>query len=221
MAFKDLADIIADFSQAILVILGGLVFVQIKIAKDDLQTRCKRESTAASVELGKNFGRELIPLIEAYYEKAKAQGHTFKPAHVKDFCFEEIEHLTQEEKQIYQESLDFIRTHPDYHKDCIEILNWLEVFAMSFTKGVADESAIFTAAAQVYCTFIEKSFAILCFMRHKDQVKLFENTVELYNLWSDKIKKSGLELLQHGVLEKLQEVNKTKSMIPIGVRKEK
>ncbi len=201
------------------IIFGGLVFYQVKIAKDDLQTRCEREAAAAAVDLAEKVGKELIPLLNAYYKKANSQGYIFKHLALKNFCFEEIEGLTPAEKQSYAESINFFRTHTDFYDDCTIILNWLEVFSMNFTKGVANEDVLFTAAAQVYCNFVERSFAMLCFTRHTDEFKLYENTIELYNLWSDKIKIKGLALQQEGIKERMQKINNGKKIIPIGFKK--
>lgn len=228
MLFTDWSNVIGNFAEVILMVFGGMVFYQIKIAKDDLQTRCKRESAVASVELAGKFGKELIPLINRYYAKASSQGYILKKLSLKTFCIEEIQSLTPSEKQSYNESLDYFRTHPDFYKDCIEILNWLEVFSMHFTKGVANEDTLFTAAAQTYCKFVEDSFSILCYMRNKNTVNLFENTIELYNLWFAKMELNGLSLKKNGILEELQKINggiikkevDSKIMLPIGVKKE-
>jgi hypothetical protein len=90
---------------------------------------------------------------------------------------------------------------------------------MNFTKGVAHEDTLFTAAAQTYCNFVERSFAVLCFMRHEDKFMLYENTIELYNLWCDKIRLTGLSLQKQGIMEQMQKINNNKKMIPIGVKK--
>lgn len=189
--FKNGFDI---FSQVAFLILGSMVFWQIRIAKKDLQIRSKRESGAVSTELANRFATEIIPEISEIHLKAKSKNHELKSLPLKNFYAEEYGRLKHQDKQVYDEGINFFKANADLSKDCTMILNSFEAFAMNFIKRIADEEVVFTALAQVYCNFVEKSFPILCATREEKKLNLYENTVALYKIWSKKIDKEKEKL---------------------------
>jgi hypothetical protein len=72
------------------------VFWQVKIAKDDLQTRCERESASAAVDLAEKFGKELIPLIDTYYVKSKNLNYVFKRQSLKNSLLKKLHPFCQQ-----------------------------------------------------------------------------------------------------------------------------
>ena len=97
---------------------------------------------------------------------------------------------------------------------------------MAFTKGVADEKAAFPALAKVYCTFVEEAFATLVFIRKKDTFISYENIVELYKIWSKRIKSNKITLEANSIEEQLnskkesiKKLQEGDRLNPIGVRR--
>jgi len=183
-------DILGNFSQFLLVILGCFVLKQIQIAKNDLKIRCTRESVLRSVELSDMFAREIIPEI------SKFQRGTIDSN--------------------YKLDIAFLNKNHELNKRCISILNSFEALSINFTKGVADESSVFTALSQVYCEFIRENSSFICFLRGK-KLNIFTNMIELYKVWSNRISANGLLLQDKRIQERLAEFNNGNDKIkPIG-----
>ena len=89
---------------------------------------------------------------------------------------------------------------------------------MNFVKGVADEDVVFSAFYQTYCKFIEKNFAIFCILRHKDKYNFYENTIDLYKIWSSRAKAQGLSIQQKSIMLQLESINGGKKITPIGTK---
>ena len=214
---KDWLEILGNYSQFLLVLLGGFVFYQIKIAKDDLKTRCIRESREKSVEIADIFAKEIIPKIDTFTKGVKNKNHTLTNRKLNKYYKNEISTLGQNQELLYKKDIEFLKTNPELYTECVIVLNKLEAIAINFTQGVADEKAVFSALSQVYCNFIRTNSSFLCFLRDQ-RYNIFTNVLELYRIWSNRIDKEGL-LLQSKSLEKqLSEFDKVDEMPPYGVQ---
>jgi len=218
MSTKDQFDII---TQIIFIILGFMVFWQIKIAKNDLRTKCKREACAISVELAKRFAEEIIPAISKFYTKVRDAKYELKPLSLKTFQKEEIDRLGHPAKKLYDEGVAFFESNPKLRSECIKILNSFEALSMNFIKRVADEDAAFTALHQVYCHFTERAFPVLCVLRDDKNSRFYENTLSLHKIWSNKMKIRGLELQRKSIEEQMNGKAKEIDSINYSIDKEK
>jgi len=209
-------DILGNFSQFLLVILGCFVLKQIQIAKNDLKIRCTRESVLRSVELSDMFAREIIPEISKFQRGTIDSNYKFANRELKDYYEEEIIKLGLEEEKKYELDIAFLNKNHELNKRCISILNSFEALSINFTKGVADESSVFTALSQVYCEFIRENSSFICFLRGK-KLNIFTNMIELYKVWSNRISANGLLLQDKRIQERLAEFNNGNDKIkPIG-----
>jgi hypothetical protein len=218
MSFKDWTDVAGNLSQVLLICVGGLVYWQIKIAKDDLKIRCQRDSRLLSMDLAKEFAKEIIPAINGFHLKLKTKNFTFQRVPFENFYSEEVKNLGSKEQIIFQANLDFLKSNRDLLDENITILNLFEAFAMNFMKELADEEVVFSALGGVYCMYVEESFLYLCTVRKQTGFNPFENTVSLYKIWSKKIKKHGMSQQQKSLTEQLKEIDKEKKLIPLGTK---
>lgn len=223
MNFKDAVEIIGNLSQLLLCGLGALVFWQIKIAKDeitiaknDLKIRCQRDARARSMELGEKFAKEIVPKVSDFQRLIDGKKFKIKLHSLKNFYLEEI---TDAEKVDYDRATTLLGENPDLYKETVDILNLFESLALNFTKGVADEEVMFTALADVYCRMVESCFAFLCSRRRKNSLNPYENIVELYQIWSNRMREKGLHLARESIMIQLSEVesNRSQKITPIGL----
>ncbi len=199
ITFESWLSILGNFSQFMLVLLGLSVFYQINLAKRDLKNRYRRTSCKRSIEIAEIFAKEMIPRMDTFLKNVRKKEYTLTTRDLAVYRQEEI--TSEEEKRLYKNDIDFLNTNPEIYTECIHILNDLEAIAINFTTGVADEKAVFDSLSQVYCRFIRNNSSFLCFLRKEQKINIFTNTIKLYKIWSDRIKKEGL-LVQSGAINK-------------------
>ncbi len=224
MSFKEWSDLLSNLAEILIAVIGFIVFWQLNQAQKDLKIRSKRDAGSISVQLAEVYRKEIIPMINKFYDLSHNCGFgivnvNFENLKIDDFFDEDIDTLSQEFKNINQISLDVYRKHQEIRDLDIEILNALESFAINITKGIADEAVIFEGLAQTYCNFVARSFPFLCKIRKRGQFNLYQNVVELYKEWSKKIKLTGLSNKENGIREEFNKIN-TGSRLkpPIGTR---
>jgi len=201
--------IVANISQVILVILGLFVFVQIKIAKDAFKTQCERDALTKSVSLAHFFADTVIPKMDGYYDSLKEKGFVSNTYELPNFCMEDIDSLSQVNKDHCKKDFSFFNENKELRAKCIYVLNDLEALALNFTKLVADEESLFTALSQAYCSFIEKNYAVVCLLRKTKHDLYYVNMLDLYKEWSQRIKLKGLLVEKKGLDDKVDEISKT------------
>ena len=212
----ELIKVLADVSQVALAILAGCALRQITVAKNDIKIRSQREARLLSMELGEKFAKEIVPAMNDYYNKIISKGFKFIQVGMDNFYKEDVEKFSPEERNIFELNVNFFKANKDLLDLSMHVLNLLEAFSMNFIQRVADEEAIFTAASQTYCDFVEKNFAVLCVLRNKDKYNYYENTVALYQVWSSRIKKKGLSIQHEGIMVQLNKISNHNKITPIG-----
>lgn len=91
----------------------------------------------------------------------------------------------------------------------------MEAFATYFTKGVADEEIAFSSIGRTYCYSVENYFFEIADCRSLDDEHSFQNIIDLYKIWKERLKKIQLTKEQEELLLKLHQVKETK-INPIG-----
>ncbi len=99
----------------------------------------------------------------------------------------------------------------------LDILNSMEAFATYFTKGVADEEIAFSSIGRTYCYSVENYFFEIADCRNLKDEHSFQNTIDLYTIWKERLKKIQLTQEQEELMLKLHKVNETK-IDPIGTK---
>ncbi len=212
----NILDFLNVLFQFFLVILGGLVFYQIKLAKNDLETRCIRESRSRALDLSEKYAKEILPTIDEFYASIRAKGFKYSDYKVTDFYEDEI---STDEKSQYDNDIKFYLANPDLYNKCIKALNQCEALAMNFTKGIADEEIVFTALSQTYCSFVKNNTAFICKLRDR-KYNIYTNLVFLHKLWYNRVEEKGLKLQEKNVQEQLS-AHKAQEVTPpsiIGVK---
>lgn len=80
----------------------------------------------------------------------------------------------------------------DFFKNYVSnILNNAELFAMSFTHGIADESVIFQSIYPTYLELCNTLYYEIARCSSPGKAKLYTNVIKLYNDWKEKSKKQN------------------------------
>ena len=91
----------------------------------------------------------------------------------------------------------------------------MESFATYFTKGVADEEIVFSSVGRSYCFTVENYFFEISDCRNLKEQQSFQNLIDQYKMWKDRLNKIQLTKEQQELRAKLDEINETK-IDPIG-----
>ena len=198
---------ISGFILALMAIVGIYHLVLTKRAIKINSARHAADLAAAQVEL---YCSKTIPLQDIYY-KSKMDNNIKKIEYeVGEFSLDHIYSTFGKEKVkiILQERINIMLDH------FLPVINSMEAFAIYFTKGVADEEIAFSASGETFCHSVKSLYIEISFCRGKDS-KAFENTVLLYKLWSERIKKEKLTKSKEVLENKLKQISE-KKINPIG-----
>ncbi|MFZ2983755.1 MAG: hypothetical protein WA053_01590 [Minisyncoccia bacterium] len=191
---SEILSMFASIAQILLVIGIYIGWKQLSIAVKDAQIRSKREAGILAIAQASSFANEVIPLVEKIETKLggpSAVSHKFN-----QFIPSEIRSTNQ---QKYKDKIAFMKSDFVLHKDIVDLANKMDSLAMSFTKGLADESVVFESIGPVYCEIIEDLYFFYCHYRRSGQrdsrgILGYQNTIDLYSIWGKRVEKIGLEV---------------------------
>ncbi|QKX05355.1 hypothetical protein HN014_10655 [Aquimarina sp. TRL1] len=86
----------------------------------------------------------------------------------------------------------------------LNILNEFEVFAMHFTKQIADEDIAFQTVGKTFLDYVENFHPIILIINSGQKGTAFRNIRELYGMWQNKTKRQTLTQLSEKVKEELE-----------------
>ncbi len=202
---KDYLEILYYLSMFVLVIITALGLNQIRILKRDIKTRNERASKEKAIEYCSEYLLEFISLINNYYRDLIKSKLPVYNGEVGDFSYLSIKssELENSEKRF---SID----------SWLPAFNKLESIAAVFISGVADECTAFKIIGRNYCAVIESYYDIIVICRiHKINPYWF-NIVELYEIWSSRLKKAELKIEKEAIDNTFQSVE-DKMIKPIGI----
>lgn len=201
----------ANISQILLVI--GLYFAwkQLSVGIKDIQLRSRREAGMISIQEADKFANEIIPAFDEI--NRKFGGLQRAPNKLDQFLPSEIHAVNQ---QKYKDRLS--QMSGDLENNICALANKIESIATAFMKGIADEEVVFEAVAPVYCEMIEDIYFFYChYRRRENEINLYQNTINLYGIWSARIEKTGLEINRKTLEKKLiSATHRSSPVIPLG-----
>ena len=212
----------ANFVVQVVIAFAALFALQqIYVAKQTSVTNSRRESIRYASELTKDYLGNVIGLsddstsilrknnFESYHQSSACELSTFKQ--------EEIGNRNIPRQQHFLRYKKLVSEHPDVYSALIAELNARESFATPFVSKVADELVAFKAVGRTFCEAIERRYFALCYVRSSEHLgfSYFENTVELYNLWSARLRRSELESKSRKIKEELGQIEEH-TIVPIG-----
>ncbi|MBU4642806.1 DUF4760 domain-containing protein [Bacillus toyonensis] len=177
---------------------------QLSILKQDVDLKNKRAAVEKSIEYMNWFASDLLPQAKEYrqgWADLQPKVKKYKYNVRKDFS------LTEEEMKDKQ-----VHMHLSIDLKCggQEIINQLEYVGAAFISGIADEELAFTSLASIYCETIEELYLLISFCRTNGSENLYSNTIKLYEMWKDRLKKSELENKIEKMNQEMSEIKEQK-----------
>ncbi|MCK9345239.1 MAG: hypothetical protein M0P64_03935 [Candidatus Pacebacteria bacterium] len=173
----------------------------IKVAKDSIQISAKRDSVKYASDLVKFYLKDFVDASTSTYRYKsninykKSEFDTSKG--MKEFTIEEFREMYDpaKVKEILSINLEQDRKNVEMLHLTLAERNLLETFSTPFISGVADEEIAFGSVGVSFCHSVENNWVEYCIVRTRkaEQFSYFQNTIKLYNIWNNRIKKFQLE----------------------------
>lgn len=210
--FDDTKSIIENLyfiSGPLLFLMSLIAIRQLKIAKDNIRTNSKREAALISAKEVDVFLEKIIPLGDSIFMKKEAVKFPEFKGVIKNFTNDEFVDWDKEYTNVFFEKLDSLENLD------LKFINLLEGFATYFTKGIADEEIAFSSVGKIYCRYVETYYPHITMLRGQNNPnKYYNNLIELYKLWKERLDKFQIEIdllkKQDKIKEDIQNVEKIK-----------
>jgi hypothetical protein len=217
----------AAISQVILVIGLYIAWRQLSVALKDIRIRNERDAKSLAITEAGTFVK-LIDQFTAISEGVPSEvfRHKLKWKAERDFRFSDSKLV---DEKVFIEKLEktreYLMSTNSMNSEISQYTNELERFAMSFTKCLADETAVFDSLAEPFCAIVEQFYFFYVLMRRSGSRKAYQNTIDLYRLWKQRQNASQLEyqktLAQKNIVEldsQLTEIREggPTELVPIG-----
>ena len=170
---------------------------QLKIAKDDILIRSRREAVALAADRCERFAATVEIL---------KPGFVGLLGPVTKYPTWNLVNVRVQESSIgdSDKAKDWVKQVCGTPKmgNALQILNTLEAFAIYFHSGAADEKTAFPVTSAVFCGYVECLFPILVSLRkgtenvHSGQ---FQNVVGLYERWAARRKSISVDEQTGGI----------------------
>ena len=167
------------------------------LLKRDFQVRNQRASIEKSIEYLNWFAIEFIPQMEEFNDKIdENRVKKYRSIKGQAFIFDSTICLSNDKTM---ESIVEKRNN-----GAINLMNQIEFFSAAMTSGLADEELAFNPLAHVFCEFIETNYDVYCDLRHGGRDTMYTKSIELYEIWKERLESLELE-------KKQQEIDAKKS----------
>ena len=189
MTYHEFFEIASGVSAVVMAIAACIALTQVfmlktqlKIAKDDILIRSRREAVALAADRCEKFSLTVENLKPAFLgllgPVTKYPIWNLSNVRVHDASIGDVEGASRWVK-------DICGTPKMGH--ALHILNTLEAFAIYFQSGAADEKTAFPVTSAIFCGYVECLFPLFVKLRkgtenvHSGQ---FQNIVGLYERWA-------------------------------------
>jgi hypothetical protein len=159
---------------------------QISILKRDIHVRNERAAKEQALLVSARFIKS-VEYSNVYFGALKAAGMTLYAGPVGDFTFTT---LTNDAKEAAKKK--FV----PFQKLWLDDQNELEAVAASFISGVADEKLGYRILGLGFCLSVRQKYDMICIHRGdgRPERNYWKNTIALYKIWAERVKKEGLTL---------------------------
>lgn len=205
---------LAGISPILIVIIAAIALKQISIAKDDIKIRSTREAVTLTVDQMRFYAEVVVPEMIKYVTNFNKLSISKTNYQLNNYFFEEIKLDPQKLKQ-FSELHKLLITNLDLDTELVSIANRLESIAFAFMSGAADETGAFPSLSRTFCRFVEENWFHYCNHRRQDRINIYDNTIKLYGIWSNRIKQFDLSVKSKDITKELGELD-TKKVIPLG-----
>jgi len=211
---KSLIENIYFVSGPLLVVLGLVIFRQIKLAKDQIviaksqleesqkqaKINSQRQAATLSADLVKDYINSILPMENKLYFETKDVKYPNSKIEVKNFTNDEVISWDKEFWNKYKARPENIMMIE------LEVINRLEAFSVYFIKGIADEKVAFASIGKSFCRSVEDNYATITLLRgSKNPNRHYDNLVELYKCWKQRLDNSMIDFEKEAISSEIKE----------------
>jgi len=186
---------IAEFRQwfEMLYFVSGIVVAiavvyglkQIRVLKKDIRLRNERAAKEKAIEYGSRYLCNYVHLETAFFVDYQSEKLRSYSGPIGDFTSEsvlrDVKRLDMAQKRYALPSW-------------LTAMNELEAISAAFTSGVADEATGFKIIGRSFCGTVQYDYDLIALSRDraKDARGYWSNIVQLYKMWSPRLKEAEL-----------------------------
>lgn len=181
---------------------------QIKVSKEDIERREKRESIGMAIKQIEFYRKFILPEISKISDYKAQNNINFKiPVNkLHNFDYAETTEGNEELKRAYINDITILGQHSKLSDLIFDCANALESYSMAFTTGYADSEIALFSVAETFCNFVEENCGHYCYQRKSNKLNLYHSTIKLYKKWSQELEEAKLNLQQGKLNESLREI---------------
>jgi hypothetical protein len=165
----------------------------VTVAREDIRIRSQREAVELAADRCEKFAEYTLPQVNVHLDAVKNQAIQFKRWGITESTFDDTAYTQRQDVRVWMTSVD---KNTDTTNHILKALN-LEAFAIYFARGAADEGVAYPVVGPIFCVWVEQLAPHLIAMRtHTAQgvtSGAYQNTVELYKVWSARSRRTELE----------------------------
>jgi hypothetical protein len=162
---------------------------QVTLLKRDIRIRTERSSKEKAIEFASRY-------LNTYTQLDGRFSNTCRTAQLQSYDGE-IGDFTS--ASIYKNKRQLLLTTKRYELESwLPAMNELETIAAAFTTGVADEQTGFRIIGRSFCISVKSEYDLIALSRQKviTSNDYWRNIVELYKIWSPRLRGSDLRDLR-------------------------
>ncbi len=183
-----------------------IAYSQMKVSKESAAqdaARCRKER---AIDMADKYLRDTVDKCNKLFNLKKKLGVSFKVRkNISKFKFE---------------INDCMWMNDDCNWDLVVtsmlICNDLELISSSFVSGIADEETGFSIIGRSFCSTVEDNYDVLSIAYGNKAYPPYKNVIELYGIWSPRIRVGELNAELEAVLKGSMAMNILPSLNAVG-----
>jgi len=220
-------NIITAIAESIIAICAIVALWQIKIAKEDIRIRSKREAITLAINQVEYCRSEIVSSYDQVNSIVLDMPKEIKDLRLyssreflEDFTLEELQKNKKIDRMITK--ISYLKKNNLFDK-IISLANKFEYFSLAFIAKAADEEVAFNPIADILCDFVEEHYEIYCYNRREGNYRSYTNTIQLYKIWKARILMKKIdfkkETYSNEIREDLNKIKKgnLKNIEPVGI----
>jgi len=165
------------------------------VARDDIRIRSQREAVVLAAARCEKFAEHVLPRVSANIRHIQELGIQLRAWDISESSFDDSAYIQRPEVQTWLASTQNRR---ESLEPTLSVMNDLEAFAIYFARGAADEAVAYPVVGAIFCAWVQnfapQLIAARTHMVHGLTSGPYQNTVELYKLWSIRARRKELEV---------------------------
>ena len=176
---KAIIEILYLLSGPIMIIGVFIAIIQLRIIKNDISTKYKRESIKETLYIFENKIQKIESLRTILGDAENKEEIEETPPFCNSFSQTDFP-----ENDPWLEK--FIASYETYNA-AIDVMNEVELMVHYITSGIADEDLAFSLQGKYLIKTINNLRCYISALRHEDNKGLYEQVICLYDKWSSRI----------------------------------